>query len=375
MKKLLKNLLALSFGLLLSLIVLEIACAVLVQLDRIPARKPPYTMKNTTQPFWSDLNPHFGVWHFNNRSFRHIRNCFDLEYTSNSYGARDKERQQTYTGNRIAVVGDSFIEGWGVKREDRLTDVLEQKTEIEFLNFGTSGQFGPTQEYLLYKHLAKSFDHTAVIVGILPDNDFEDDYRNPSTRFFPYWEGEYPDYELKYTIESVEQSTFFLQRPKKFFKHVLLNYTYLRNIYDYIGAVYEARSREEKVASGGFSNDSYYVNYAEAQFNRMRYSYEQIIQEAEGKPILFFAIPRLKDLQWYDQEQTSPLGDALSNWAGQYPNTQFIDFLPLFHERVPKENRMGYYIECDGHWTDKGQQLAAELIMETGFLDSLYQSK
>ena len=32
--------------------------------------------------------------------------------------------------------------------------------------------FGPYQEYLVYRDLAREFDHDAVLVGVLPGNDF-----------------------------------------------------------------------------------------------------------------------------------------------------------------------------------------------------------
>ena len=42
------------------------------------------------------------------------------------------------------------------------------------MNFGTGGNFGPLQYALLYKTMAADFDHTMVVVGVLPDNDFHD---------------------------------------------------------------------------------------------------------------------------------------------------------------------------------------------------------
>jgi hypothetical protein len=44
----------------------------------------------------------------------------------------------------------------------------------QVLNFGMSGDFGPLQYLILYKGLAKKFEHKGLIVGFLPDNDFTD---------------------------------------------------------------------------------------------------------------------------------------------------------------------------------------------------------
>src|ERR1700692_3345283 len=75
---------------------------------------------------------------------------------------------------RTVVLGDSMMEGLGLADQDRLTNILEKGTGREYLNFGTSGDFGPLQYALLYKTLAAKFDHDTVVVGVLPDNDFHD---------------------------------------------------------------------------------------------------------------------------------------------------------------------------------------------------------
>src|SRR5205823_2999909 len=99
--------------------------------------------------------------------------CFDAVYRSNSYGARDKDRQKESLGSRrVIVLGDSMIEGFGVDAADRVTDRLERATGIEHLNFGTSGDFGSIQEWLLYTRVKKDFDHSEVMLFMLPDNDF-----------------------------------------------------------------------------------------------------------------------------------------------------------------------------------------------------------
>src|SRR5262245_62400166 len=83
-----------------------------------------------------------------------------MTYRSNSYGARDVERTLTSDRPRVLVLGDSMTEGLGVALEQRFTNLLERETGIEHLNFATSGDFGTTQYYLLYKTLASKFSHS-----------------------------------------------------------------------------------------------------------------------------------------------------------------------------------------------------------------------
>lgn len=361
-------------NLLFILVLLEIASAVVIETGIINARKPPYSMKYSTQSFWGDINEHFGVWHPPNSKARHIRNCYDIIYTSNSYGARDIERSHRSTAPRVACLGDSFIEGMGVEREDRLTEWLEEKSGMAHLNFGTSGSFGPVQEYLLYKHLAKEFDHDYIMLGILPDNDFSDlNPDNHGKRFLPYWEGSYPDYQLKTTVDSIELSPWSRRNlnNETLCKYFLLNFTYTRNVYDYLGALYDHWRIRKSITRQNPYDTSPFADYKEEEFNKMRYSYEKIIEEAAGKKVFFFTIPRMRDLLWYRTSGISPLGEALADWAAQYPNVFFLDLLPLTGERVSEENWNELFISCDGHWSPKGHRFSAALIYEK-FKDELY---
>src|SRR5215469_8276141 len=83
---------------------------------------------NNMNGFWADLNPDFGVWHKSNATFIHKGSCFEVTYTTNSYGAIDKERSLRSTEPRVIVLGDSMMEGYTLERWDRLSDQLEQKT-------------------------------------------------------------------------------------------------------------------------------------------------------------------------------------------------------------------------------------------------------
>jgi hypothetical protein len=96
-----------------------------------------------------------------------------VEFKFNSVGARDKERQ-IESPKRWIVLGDSMTEGFGIEESERFTNILEESLGWEFANFATLGDFGPLQYLLLYKHLAKQFEHHGVIVGLLPFNDFTD---------------------------------------------------------------------------------------------------------------------------------------------------------------------------------------------------------
>ncbi len=186
---------------LLSLVAVEVAFQAAVRLGVVHFPLPSYSLANVA-PFWRVISPDFGVWHPPNATYRHRKTCFDVTYTSNSHGMRDAEVSLTSPMSRVAVIGDSFVEGWGIDDGRRFTERLQALTTSEHLNFGVSGSFGTTQAFLLYRTLAARFDHQAVIFSILPGNDFVDDTAPPrelaadAVRRRPYLVGDYPNYEL-----------------------------------------------------------------------------------------------------------------------------------------------------------------------------------
>lgn len=83
----------------------------------------PYTKFNAPALYY-DMDSLYGV--------TRQKNAFELvsypwggiPYKTNSMGFRDDE----YNTNGILVVGNSFVEGFGVKKEERFTELLEKKT-------------------------------------------------------------------------------------------------------------------------------------------------------------------------------------------------------------------------------------------------------
>jgi hypothetical protein len=153
---------------LLFAVLIELVCVVYINVTDWHSSKPTYHVNYNN--FWADINPDFGVWHRPNGHFYHQGGCFSVQYTTNSYGARDVERSVHSAKPRTVVLGDSMIEGLGLADQDRLTNILEKDTDREYLNFGTSGDFGPLQYAAMYKTMAAEFDHDRLF-GV-PDNDF-----------------------------------------------------------------------------------------------------------------------------------------------------------------------------------------------------------
>lgn len=369
-----KIFLSIAFSVTFSVVLVEIGCFLVVKLDYLSANIPDYSYELIQEPFWADINPYFGVWH-NRKEYRHVKDCFDIVYRTNSAGAIDTERSLLSKKPRVVVLGDSFVEGYGAQTQKRFTDLLEKSTGIEFLNFGTAGNFSPTQYYLMYKHLAKKYSHEVVIIALLPANDFiEDDFENSTSlfagRYRPYWVGEYPSYRLTYSLETLDQSTWSVpyfekkNRSKKVkFTEALRSFTYTYNVYEYFRSLMTYRKSlkvsyneplETNLTSG-------YYDYSPIQWSRMKFSLQKIEEEAADKRLVILTIPTLNDIRRFSQNRLSPLHALMEKYCNER-NIKYVDLLPFFFENYsPWED---LYLPCDGHWSEKGHKAAAEILIQ-----------
>lgn len=346
-----------------------------------------------SRPWTVDINEHFGVWHPPNTTSQHVKACFDVTYESNSYGARDSEQLKNSYKNQIVMLGDSFIEGFGVEQSKRLSDLLEVKTGIPHLNFGTSGDFGPTQYFLLYKSLAKNFTHSAIVIGILPINDFADDNylfgeKIHQERYRPYWVGEYPDYKLVYFQEDLASSRYTVAEFERILKQNEMEIkakqekwdeqgltvdklkTFLRRFSYAYNALVDLKNKLTQTHNNGRTNnfiyrtDNYsgYYDFTNAEFVRLKYSLEKIVQEAHGKPVYVFTIPVKNDFLRYGENNDPPLSKELHKLCNQI-GIEYVDLLPLMYTHTSDHD--DYFFSCDGHWNEFGNQIAFEILFNT----------
>ena len=339
-------------SILAGLLLFEISVRILVGTGLLSTPRPP----TTREPFWDGSHPTFGVWHHPLSTGAHRTDCFDVTYRANSVGARDKERSVDSEAPRVVVLGDSFVEGWGLPPEQRLTNLLEGKTDIEHLNFGMS-HFGPFQSYLAYRDLAKEYSHDSVLIGIVPTNDFFDlDYdraRNAPSyeyRYRPYLTGDYPDYDL---IDYRETALRRLLRRSSYGYNAIV-----RGL-----QILKGGDELEDQAPIELPSDlvhSYFYEFTEAQFDLLRYSLEKIVGEAQGKRVAVFLIPAHRDVIRYHQSGDGPLARRLRE-LGEAHGFRVVDLTPYLHGYTPNWNEY-YFIPCDYHWNALVNAVAAAAL-------------
>ncbi len=362
---------------LVSYVLAELVCWLMIVTGYIPATRPHFTfsLKEKHYPYqFADLKPEWGTWHYP-ENFMFKRDCFSVQYSINSYGARDKEwKQHVADSNGVIVLGDSFIEGFGIADSNRLSNLLSKKTGKEYLNFGCS-DFSTTQEYLVYKKLASGFAHQTILIGLLPINDFFDNdpdvhkgLYDGMKRYKPYYVKSNNGYALQFYNSSFEKTTF--NKEGYFSKHNSLKgtvarflraYTFWFHLVDYF--------RQNRKAHQLYKNDySGFVNYSAADFERFCFILTQIKNSATDKRIILFTIPVASEIKRYKTDQQNKLSPELNAFCKKN-RIEFVDLLPVFAS-APGNN---YFLPCDPHWSEAGNQLAATYLYSYLQSDTTHQ--
>jgi hypothetical protein len=312
--------------------------------------RPEYWADGTVlrQGAWRTEEQPWGAWHVPNARTTHVSSCFLAHYRANRFGARDRERTLRSSAARTVVLGDSFAEGWGVERQQRLTDRLEARTGREFLNFGSALNFGPLQYQILYAQLAHRFDHDDVLVLLLPDNDFIDND-------LALWEAE-PRHRPLYGAHGrvVYASPTSPSRAPTRFERVAVNF-WSYGIYLDARYAYEEWKAAEREPRG-------YVGYRDptpAQIEHVLGSLRAIRDVARDRRVRVVLIPRLNDLRAARDGARLPIPAILRERLAR-DGLDLLDLLPTFAAR--ERDWPSLFLPCDGIWTPAGHALASDVV-------------
>ena len=329
--------------------------------------RPIYLERRNDQWLWRTEYHDWGAWHRPSSTAYHTANCFSVTYRSNSYGARDKERSRSATAARAVVLGDSFIEGYGADEGERLSNRLEQQLGAEVLNFGMT-HFGPLQYQLLYDKLVRQFEHSVVIIGVLPDNDFTDNdpdfnrkFRDFSQRYRPYYA---PDGGVFYprSRPNPTETTPFV----RYASELPERRGFIHNVYRLFWTYGLYRDIRYSVTVLDHPQPSTYLGYLEsdeARISRVTRSLLAIQKSAAPRPVLVVFLPDYKSWSYLEKHPeaygTSAVARMRTDLEGQGIRT--IDLLQEFEKRG--FDRESLYLPCDGHWNANGHRAAFEVVL------------
>lgn len=337
---------------------------------------PRYTTRFlATSPFsqsigyaWRTEGEPWGAWHRKNSSSRHKSSCFDVEYRSNNVGARD-DVQYDINGmrNSVLLLGDSFLEGFGLHLEQTFAKQLEHRIKRQTLNFGAAGSVGPVQYYVLYEKLAKQFNHSDLVVLFLPSNDFSDNdwqvwkvREVDRTRYRPYFrrlgDGKY---DFVYPATAVKHPYFGAHYAQSSnWRAYLMAYTYFSNVYRTVEEVFYAIATPSRILEDPVAN-SYYFQNVEAIDGALHFLFKVFENEPAGNGKFVVVIPRESDIKRFLKGES-------------YKDLYWVVRLhDLARERgVVVVDLMNYISQldlngmfnCDGHWSPAGAEWAARIL-------------
>lgn len=304
---------------------------------------------------------------------------FNIPVRINSYGLRGENYNLKKAKNvtRIIFLGDSFTYGVGVTLENTYSKKLEnilnkrKNANYEAINMGfADGGYTTDIHYLYLKEKGLDFSPDAVFLGLFIGNDISDLNRNTwvknNSNRFPenitseyhyvddknrlriYYENE--SYYEKY--RTLGKVNYFLSKKSHLF--VLFKNFVIRKTYQ------PEKIFLERIPEDSMSN----INKIEALIKEMK----KISGENNALFIVVIIPPKTQvwDSEWQKYHQiyknlypSRNMPQKLFMDFCESNNVTCINLLPKF---FGKANEGGLYYPIDGHWDEKGHQLAADII-------------
>jgi hypothetical protein len=329
-------------------------------------------------------------------------NEFNNYIKFNAYGWNDVERSIAKPDNtfRIIVLGDSYVEGLQVAREQTFTHKLEtllnnsgRKKRYEVINMGVGG-YGTTQELLLLKDRGLEFEPDLVILSLLTGNDIRNNsiFLDQSTK---NWKKAFRPYiEL-----SKDTSILHLPGSKGLSKISRAGWKYwLFDNFMLIKFIHKRLSRIEGCAKlmvkYGFLAKSTYLNMTgipvdyqiylsntEDEWEKAWTTTEYLLNEMKkilnerNIPFVVMIVTNREQIYREDWMQILKSYPEMQEkkWDLSIPDKRvasilnklgidYISLKPFFQQKAKAKAHKRLHYKNDGHWTAEGHALGAKLL-------------
>jgi hypothetical protein len=354
------NLCALAIGLVLALLTSEVVLRI----------SPPALMSDQ---LYHDYDKDVGWLLRPIKSGRTSSACLNINHIHvNRLGFRDKE--WTLDTYKIAVLGDSFMQGAHLPEGTLVPQVLESLLKVPVMNAGIDG-FGTLHEYLAFEKYVAKYRPEVVLVFFYPPNDVADNsarlrkgIMQPMPRGIIDTSG---TIDVQYPSITPESESAIHRFVKQHVKTAVL----VRRTYDYFNAI---NADGHNVDVGGVympESDAYKEAWAITEHFLVK------LKEAvakNGGQLFLVPVPEYiqlsptweQDIKAYARISALPQGFSRERpirkieAIAKVHDVQMIHLDHFFTEyrdrwKLPAPY---FYYRCDGHWNPLGHFLAANLI-------------
>lgn len=368
-----RNLVVAFAGIAVALLVAELA------LQLMFASNQTALLTGTQSNSFIAKNPYWLVWHHINNTTEVTSPCFSGTLRTNEYGMKDAPVQAQLP--KIALIGDSYVEGFGVPNEATMSHYLDSvyANHYDVLNFGCSGGFSNVQELSLYENFASGFKPKVVCWFFLNYNDFYDN----------------ADALQQGLIDSTGKFTYRVAASFDEVKRAIVRHDHPRDYTNSVNGLYTVQAVQKgmKVLSlmatgAAGARDDYGTALAEIYTEAQNPQIDVGLEVFENCLQRFQALcahdsATLVLIQLPDPYQTNPtwLANASNKIDAPLdatrPNRQiaalckqygvrYLDMYPAAMQYI-EQHAMEYpylYNECDRHFSPEGNAFAASVVQQ-----------
>jgi len=329
-----------------------------------------------------------------------------VRVTYNSKGWSDTEHSlENKRGTfRILVLGDSFMEGYSVAREDLFHKQIERLARkeginIEIINMGVGG-YGTLQEYLVFRDIGQYYKPDIVLLGFYTANDLRNNFlpleSMVSTGILkvksrPFLDPSHPktwkinqvDSEgtrRRYLSAKAKADSFiykyanrsaFIQTARRTVEHIKQS-----TLFKKLTSKTDTNSESEKATSKAFAQFGVHYCQEPPQFTKAWATTKRIFSRLKkdttsiGGKVFVFSVPALYEVLeekiekipnrervcWEDAPGNERLKGVLEELEIEY-----VDLLPGFRKRMINEGH-NLFRHSDDHWDEKGHHFAATIV-------------